>query len=128
MLTESCPYLPTVVAILAAVLLVSLGVGYRASRRVRPVGSGKNTSAVPGRESQEVYSRTFGPATGSQGWRQSQFLEEFEAQIAATHLDQDSRTLLTRADGKYTNSAIQDRWELWCRAIALTHARLNGPE
>lgn len=82
-------------------------------------------NAVPGRGPEPVHLRTLGPSDAEQTWKQQQFLDEFEAQVAATYLDKDSQELLKRAQGRYLNDEVQAMWELWARAISLTQARLR---
>lgn len=84
---------------------------------------------VPGRESAAgVHTRSFGSPADPQGWRTSQFCDEFEAHIAEAYFTQDSQALVRREQGKYVVPETQAAWDLWCKAIALTYARTRAPE
>lgn len=89
--------------------------------KLQPVPENK----VPGRGDEPVHLRTFGPGGAEQTWKQQQFLDEFEAQIAGMNLEKNSQELLKRAQGRYLNDDVQAMWELWAKAIALSYAKMR---
>lgn len=123
---KTCPMPLILIIICVAEFLIAIALilQYRKIASVS-VTARPAMSAVPGRGPEPVHLRTLGPSDAEQTWKQQQFLDEFEAQVAATYLDKDSQELLKRAQGRYLNEDVQAMWELWARAVSLTQARLR---
>lgn len=79
---------------------------------------------VPGRQAAVgLHTRSYGTPADPLQWKSSQFVEEFEAHIAETYLQNNSEELLAKEQGVYKNETVHNYWILWCNAIALTYAK-----
>lgn len=132
------PYLITPLGILlgAIVGFIAFVALAHLTRRVLPGSPGLGRAAelfpafsldVPGRPPRaHLHTRSQGTPADPLDWKRAQFVDEFEAHIAETFLQNNSEEMLVKVHGGYQNEFVNSSWTLWCRAIALTHAKTKS--